>query len=85
MAQVVAFPDGSEIFSDPRGEGRALRVHSHHDDGFVVLSLWRDEQCIATARVRSAEVPSLIATLVDGLAAGASTNPIHEIHQTRAG
>jgi hypothetical protein len=90
MAQVVAFPDGSEIFLDPRGEGRALRVRSHHEDGFVVFSLWHDEQCIATARVRSQDVSSLIRALEDGLAVGSPpssmhTSPTGPIHLTQAG
>jgi hypothetical protein len=67
MAQVVAIDDGSEVFGDPRDGGRALRVNWHSEDGFVVLSLWRDQLCVATSRVAAADVPALIETLVRGL------------------
>jgi len=74
MAQVVAIDDGSEVFGDPRGEGRALRVNWHAEDGFVVLSVWRGDRCVATSRVYSQDVPALIQTLVDGLASSGPTD-----------
>jgi hypothetical protein len=74
MAQVVAIDDGSEVFGDPRDHGRALRVNWHHDDGFVVLSAWRENRCVATSRVLAEDVPMLIDVLVRGLAAGSGGN-----------
>lgn len=71
MAQVVAIDDGSEVFGDPRDHGRVLRVHWHRADdsqGFVVLSVWRDDRCVATSRVQADDVPLLVDVLVRGLA-----------------
>jgi len=68
MARVVAFPRGGDVFRDCRGSDRALRVSWHADDGIVVLSIWRDDHCVATARVAGQDVPDLIQTLVQGLA-----------------
>jgi hypothetical protein len=68
MAQVIAIEDGSEIFIDPRGDGRALRVNWHAEDDLVVLSIWRQGHCVATARMKAEDVPSLIQVLVQGLA-----------------
>ncbi|MGX7680995.1 hypothetical protein ACSMXN_19075 [Jatrophihabitans sp. DSM 45814] len=61
--------DGSEVFEDPRGEGRALRVTHHVEDGFVVLSVWREDRCVSTARVYSEDVPALVHALVTALSA----------------
>ena len=67
--------DPTAVHSDIRGHGRALRVTWHLDrepDGrrpepLVVLSLWRDNVCAGTFRLRREEVPGLIAFLADGL------------------
>jgi hypothetical protein len=67
MAQVVAIDDGSEVFGDPRDGGRALRVNWHAEDGFVVLSVWRENLCVATSRVAAADVPALVYVLTRGL------------------
>ena len=62
------------MHTDARGRGRALRATWHLDrttdgepDPIVVLSLWRDNVCTASFRLRRAEVPGLIAFLADGL------------------
>ncbi len=62
------------VHSDIRGHGRALRVTWHLDreqDGrrepLVVLSLWRDNVCAGSFRLRREEVPGLVAFLADGL------------------
>jgi hypothetical protein len=72
MAHVVAIDDGSEIFGDPRDGGRALRVNWHAPDGFVVLSIWRGDECVSTSRVIAADVPALIEVLSRGLFAAGS-------------
>jgi hypothetical protein len=69
MAQVFAFPHSGDVFCDPRGSNRALRVSWHPVDGLVVLSIWRDDRCVASARVATADVPALVQVLVEGLAA----------------
>lgn len=60
-------PRTGEVFLDPRGEDRSLRVTWHHDRQLVVLSLWRDNVCAGTFRLAADEVPDLIALLRRGL------------------
>ncbi|WP_134765743.1 hypothetical protein [Nocardioides sp. 1609] len=67
---VRALTSPGAIFIDPRGDQRALRVSWHTDggpDGVVVLSMWRDNLCVATFRLAVDEVPDLIAMLREGL------------------
>jgi hypothetical protein len=63
MTQVFAFPNNGEVLRDPRNDGRALRVAWHPEDGFVVLSIWRADRCVSTARVATEDVPALIQAL----------------------
>lgn len=58
-------------FSDTRGGGRALRVTWHHEPAphgdMVLLSLWREEECVSSFRLPVEEVPTLIEALRGGL------------------
>ncbi|MCW2846928.1 MAG: hypothetical protein JWR90_902 [Marmoricola sp.] len=67
MATVAATPSGAEFFLDPRGDARSLRVRWHHQDGLVVLSLWRGGECTGTFRLPVEDVPTLIDALRAGL------------------
>ena len=49
----------SAVVPDVRGEGRALRATWHHEAGVVVLSVWRDNVCVATSRLRPEEAAAL--------------------------
>jgi hypothetical protein len=53
---------------DARGGGRAVRVSTHPESGLLNLSLWRDDLCVGTARLRPDEAAALITGLTDGLA-----------------
>jgi hypothetical protein len=75
MARIVALPTRGEVFVDARGGARAMRVSWHHDDGVVVLSLWRDDTCVGTFRVATEDVPALVGALVGGLAQGYRAQP----------
>ena len=66
MAELVPFPR-SGVVRDGRGDGRALRVTWHHEEGVVVLSTWRGPTCVATVRVAPEDVPFLVDVLVSGL------------------
>lgn len=66
MAQ-PRIPRTGEVFLDPRGADRSLRVTWHQDSQLVVLSLWRDNVCAGTFRLAADEVPDLIAMLRAGL------------------
>jgi hypothetical protein len=70
MGEVLPLPNRGEVFLDPRGEGRSLRVSWHRDRSTLVLSLWQLGQCRATFRLDTDEVPNLVRALVAGLADG---------------
>jgi hypothetical protein len=72
MARVQPLPARGDVIIDARGEGRSLRVSWHHEADLVVLSLWANEICTGTFRLRSADVPGLIQALSAGLADGYS-------------
>lgn len=50
-----------ELFLDERGQ--ALRVTWHAEAGMVVLSIWRDEECVGTVRLPPDEARRLAAFL----------------------
>jgi hypothetical protein len=67
-AEVVALPVSGEILPDARGGGRWMRVTWHDEADLVVLSLWRDDSCVATFRLTPDQVPALVNDPVTGLA-----------------
>jgi len=79
MPDVTAVPVGA--FLDTRGAGRALRVTWHHEAAphgpVVLLSLWREQLCVASFRLPVDDVPDLIDALRSGLdrAYGEVTRP----------
>ncbi len=70
MGRIVALPARGEVFADARGGDRWLRVSWHHENGVVVLSLWRGPVCTGTVRVAADDVPALVGALTGGLAQG---------------
>ena len=75
---VVPLPARSEWFGDARADGRALRVSTHAELGCVVLSMWRDDACVATTRLAPHEAARLVASLAAGLADGVAVPPAGE-------
>jgi len=67
MQAATPLPRSGAIYLDARRGDRALRVSWHHDDGLVVLSLWRENVCTGTFRLTVDEVPDLIDMLRAGL------------------
>ena len=67
MQAATPLPRSGAIYLDARRGDRALRVSWHHDDGLVVLSLWRENVCTGTFRLTVDEVPDLIEMLRAGL------------------
>ena len=64
----VVLPAHGHWAWDARGGGRAVRVSTHLEAGLLNLSLWRDDTCVGTARLRPDEAATLITGLTDGLA-----------------
>jgi len=50
------------------GDRSALRATWHHEAGFVVVSLWRGERCVATSHLTPAEAGRLATFITGGLA-----------------
>lgn len=53
---------------DSRGEGRAVRVSAHTENGFLVLSTWKAGACVGTVHLLPHEAAELVAGVADGLA-----------------
>jgi hypothetical protein len=64
---VAPLPRRGGVHVDRRDQGRALRVSSHDDLGFVTLSIWRGNSCAATHQLASEDVPALIESLARAL------------------
>ncbi len=45
-----------------------MRVSTHPESGLLNLSLWRDDTCVGTVRLRPDEAATLVAGLTEGLA-----------------
>ncbi|MGH3331005.1 MAG: hypothetical protein ACRDPJ_06805 [Nocardioidaceae bacterium] len=83
MQSASPLPAAGEVFLDARGGARTLRVSWHTEAGLVVLSLWRDDICSGTFRLRIDEVPDLIDVLRNGLSrayADAHTTLLPALH-----
>jgi len=52
---------------DQRGEGRGVRVSSHVEAGFLVLSTWKEDEVVATVRLLPDEAAALVAGVAEGL------------------
>ena len=61
---------------DHRGGGRGVRVSAHTEGGFLVLSTWKSDACVATVRLLPDEAAQLVAGIAEGLARLASA-PAH--------
>lgn len=66
MTQPAMFPVGW-VF-DQRGGGRGVRVSAHVDTGFLVLSTWKSDVCVATVRLLPDESARLVSNIADALA-----------------
>lgn len=62
---MAAAPPRRALFTDERGAG--LRVTWHPDEGLVVLSVWRDDVCVATFRITAGDAEDLTAFLAGHL------------------
>lgn len=70
---LVPLPARGEWFGDARDGNRALRVSWHVELGCVVLSTWRDDECVGTTRLTPDEAARLVGSLASGLAAMTAT------------
>lgn len=67
MAEVHPFPRQRREFIT-EGERSELRATWHEDSGYVVISLWRGETCVATSHLTPGEAARLSGFITSGLA-----------------
>jgi len=94
LAEVHHLPDQRrELISDANPS--ALRATWHNEAGYVVLSLWRGNLCVATSQLTPKEAGRLATFIIGGLANLAEDPPrrpagqggrrlIREVHSTVA-
>ena len=69
MTTVVRFPEARARWAwDARGDNRAVRVSAHQREHLLNLSVWRDDLCVGTVRLRPDEAAALVTGLTEGLA-----------------
>ena len=69
MTTVVQFPEQRARWAwDARGDNRAVRVSAHQREHLINLSVWRDDLCVGTVRLRPDEAAALVTGLTEGLA-----------------
>ncbi|HLF44144.1 MAG TPA: hypothetical protein VJA46_11565 [Acidimicrobiia bacterium] len=67
MAEVHKLPERhSEYIAD--GDRSAMRATWHSDAGFIVISLWRGDTCVATSHLTPEEAGHLAMFITGGLA-----------------
>jgi len=64
----LSLPSRGRWVWDARDRTRAVRVSTHAEVGLLNLSVWRDETCVGTVKLRPEEAADLVAALTDGLA-----------------
>ncbi|WNV73710.1 hypothetical protein [Geodermatophilus sp. DSM 44513] len=65
---VLPLPDRGRWVWDARDRTRAVRVSTHGTAGLLNLSLWRDDVCVGTVKLRPDEAAELVGALTEGLA-----------------
>ena len=81
---VIALPKPGRWVWDARDRTRALRVSTHPQQGLLNLSVWRDDVCVGTVKLRPDEVSGLVSALSEGLARLATPPgpPVHDASVT---
>ena len=67
MAEVHRLPEHRREFITD-GNRSALRATWHNDSGYVVISLWRGDTCVATSHLTPREAGRLATFITGGLA-----------------
>jgi len=68
MASIHALPASGDVFLDARNDGRAMRLSWHGDGELAVFSIWRAGTCVASFQLGREQIPTLVQSLVLGLA-----------------
>jgi hypothetical protein len=68
VAEVTPLPSTGSVFIDPRDNRRSMRLSWHAEAGVFVVSLWRDDACVASFPLAAAEAARFVHTMVGALA-----------------
>ena len=72
---VLPLPARGRWVWDARDKARAVRVATHDEVGLLNLSMWRDDLCVGTVKLRPDEAADLVGALTEGLARLAADRP----------
>ena len=72
---VLPLPARGRWVWDARDRARAVRVATHDEVGLLNLSMWRDDSCVGTVKLRPDEAADLVGALTEGLARLAAARP----------
>jgi hypothetical protein len=64
---VTPLPHRGGVQYDRRDGDRVIRVAPHPELGFVTLSIWRGDVCVATHQMATQGATTLIALLADAI------------------
>ena len=78
-------PRTGQVFLDPRGEDRSLRVTWHQESQLVVLSLWRDNVCAGTFPGEFGFKPAALEAVVPEYLAGSAARSRYPRYRHYAG
>ncbi|MDX6285652.1 MAG: hypothetical protein QOG53_1137 [Frankiales bacterium] len=68
MAEVTPLPLSGSVFFDRRDARRSMRVSWHAESKVFVISMWRDDVCIASFPLAADEAARFVHTVVRSLA-----------------
>ncbi len=72
---VLPLPARGRWVWDARDRARAVRVATHDEIGLLNLSMWRDNVCVGTVKLRPDEAADLVGALTEGIARLAADRP----------
>ena len=79
---VLPLPARGRWVWDARDKARAVRVATHDEVGLLNLSVWRDQLCVGTVKLRPDEVVDLVGALTEGLAQlAADRTPVAQVRE----
>ena len=79
---VLPLPARGRWVWDARDKARAVRVATHDEVGLLNLSVWRDQLCVGTVKLRPDEVVDLVGALTEGLAQlAADRTPVARVRE----
>ena len=72
MAEIAPLPTYGTVFFDQRDPSRSLRLSWHPEIAAFVVSIWRNNSCVATHHLPAGDAVDVVTVLAQGLADGAT-------------